>query len=279
MKAGLAIAFAAVAGLADRAGVTILVTGDEELGSASSRALIEEEAQGAAAALVLEAAADGGALKTARAGVSLYEVQVTGRAAHAGLDPERGINAAVEAAHQLLRVAGLAAPGRGTTVTPSRLSAGTTSNTVPARASFTVDVRARDAAEQERVHAGMNALQPVLAGAELTVSGGPNRPPLEAAASADLYQRAQRVAARLAGPPLRCAEVGGASDGNFTAGIGTPTLDGLGAVGGGAHADSEHVLVAELPGRVELLRGLVADLLAGQSGRTNPAAASGSARP
>jgi len=279
MKAGVAIAFAAVAGLPDRTGVTVLVTGDEELGSPSSRALIEEEARGAAAAFVLEAAADGGALKTTRSGVSLYEVAITGRAAHAGLDPQRGVNAAVEAAHQLLRVIDLAAPERGTTVTPSVVRAGHTSNTVPAAASFTVDVRARAVAEQQRVHAAITALVPVLPGAAVTVTGGPNRPPLESAASADLFDRAQRLAVELGLAPLRAAEVGGASDGNFTAGVGTPTLDGLGAVGGGAHADSEHVQVGQLAGRVALLRALIADRLAGRSGATNPAATSGSARP
>jgi len=164
-------------------------------------------------------------------------------------------------------------------VTPSMVRAGSTSNTVPASASFTVDVRAREVAEQARVHAAITALTPVLAGAEVCVTGGPNRPPLESAASTALFDRAQHLAAQLGQAPLHAAAVGGASDGNFTAGVGTPTLDGLGAVGGGAHADSEHVLVAELPGRVALLRALIADRLAERSGATNPVATSGSARP
>lgn len=260
MKAGLAVAFAAVAALPDPAGVTVLVTGDEELGSPSSRALIEDEARGCRAALVLEAAADGGALKTTRKGVSLYRVEVTGRAAHAGLAPADGVNAGVELAHQVLALTALGDAARGTTVTPTASSAGTVTNTVPARAWVAVDVRVPDAAEQDRVDAAVRALRPVLPGARVEVTGGPNRPPMETAAA--LFDRAAGIARRLGLPELRGAAVGGASDGNFTAGVGVPTLDGLGAVGGGAHADDEHVLVAELAPRQALLSGLLVDLLA-----------------
>ncbi|MFI7688035.1 M20 family metallopeptidase [Nonomuraea sp. NPDC049655] len=262
MKAGLVMAFHALAALDDLDGVTVLVTGDEEPGSPTSRRLVEDEARGCAAALVLEAAGPGGALKTERKGVSRYEVLVRGRAAHAGLEPERGVNATVEVTHQVAAVAALADPALGTTVTPTRLESGTTVNTVPARARFDVDVRVRDAREQDRVDAAMRGLRPVLPGADVTVGGGPNRPPLPASASKDLFERACRLAAALGIGPLASVAVGGASDGNFTAGTGTPTLDGLGAVGGGAHADDEHVLVAELPGRTRLLTALVADLLA-----------------
>ncbi|MDQ2583668.1 M20 family metallopeptidase [Saccharothrix yanglingensis] len=261
MKAGLVVAFHAIAALPDRAGVTLLVTGDEEIGSPTSRELIRAEAAGCSAALVLEASAPGGALKVERKGVSQYSVRVTGRAAHAGLEPERGVNASVELAHQVLAVAALADPGRGTTVTPTLLSAGASANTVPAAGEFAVDVRARDAAEQDRVDAALRALRPVLDGAVLEVVGGPNRPPLPRTASADLFDRASRVAAALGLPPLRGVAVGGGSDGNFTAGVGTPTLDGLGAVGGGAHADDEHVLIDELAPRAALVAALVADLL------------------
>lgn len=260
MKAGLVMAFNAIASLSDVEGITLLVTGDEELGSPSSRALIEESARGCVAALVLEASAGGGALKTARKGVSLYEVTAHGRAAHAGLEPEKGINASLELAHQLPIVAALSDPGQGTTVTPTLLRAGTTTNTVPAEGGFAVDVRVRSIAEQERVDKAMRALTPVSAGARLTVTGGPNRPPLEESMSAALFERAQRLAAGLGLRPLTGAAVGGASDGNFTAGIGVPTLDGLGAVGGGAHADDEHVLVDELPGRTALVAALIEDL-------------------
>ena len=281
MKAGLVLAFTALAALEDRDGVTVLVTGDEELGSPSSRELIEKEALGCAAALVLEASADGGALKTARKGVSLYEVAVTGRAAHAGLEPGRGVNAGIELAHQVLAIAQLGDPERGTTVTPTLSAAGTASNTVPARATVAVDVRVADAAEQDRVDAAMRALRPVLPGAQLTVTGGPNRPPLAPDASAALFDRAAALARELGLPPLEGTSVGGASDGNFTAGVGVPTLDGLGAVGGGAHADHEHVLVDALPGRAALLAALVAELLAetGPSGGTNRAPDFGTARP
>jgi glutamate carboxypeptidase len=281
MKAGLVLAFTALAALDDRDGVTVLVTGDEELGSPSSRELIEKEALGCAAALVLEASADGGALKTARKGVSLYEVAVTGRAAHAGLEPERGVNAGIELAHQVLAIAQLGDPERGTTVTPTLSAAGTASNTVPARATVAVDVRVPDAAEQDRVDAAMRALRPVLPGAQVMVTGGPNRPPLAADASATLFDRAAGLARNLGLPPLEGTAVGGASDGNFTAGVGVPTLDGLGAVGGGAHADDEHVLVDALPGRAALLAALVADLLAetAPSGGTNHVPDFGTGRP
>lgn len=261
MKSGLVLAFHALAALDDPSGVTLLVTGDEEIGSPTSRALIESAAGGCRAALVLEAAADGGALKTARKGTSLYTVTAAGRAAHAGLEPERGVNATVELAHQVHAVAALSDPSSGTTVTPTMLSAGTTINTVPAAGSFTADGRMWTASEQERVDTAMRSLRPVLAGASLSVSGGPNRPPFPASAAEPLFARAAAVAADLGLGPLSDAAVGGASDGNFTAGLGVPTLDGLGAVGGGAHADSEHVVVAELPARAALLAALVADLL------------------
>jgi glutamate carboxypeptidase len=260
MKAGLVLALHAAATLPAGTPVTILSTADEEIGSPTSRALIEAEAAGCVAALVLEASADGGALKTERKGVSLYRVLVTGRAAHAGLEPERGVNATVELSHQVLAVAALGDPVAGTTVTPTMASSGTTSNTVPAAGEFTVDVRARTVAEQLRVDAALRSLVPVLPGASLEVTGAPNRPPLEATSSAALFERARAVAARLAQADLTAAAVGGGSDGNFTAGIGVPTLDGLGAVGGGAHADDEHVLVDALPARVSLLAGLLADL-------------------
>ena len=271
MKAGLVLALHALAELGSVArsgasqfapgGVTLLVTGDEELGSPTSRGLIEAEAAGCRAALVLEASADGGALKTARKGVSLYEVRAVGRAAHAGLEPARGVNATVELAHQVLAVAGLADAALGTTVTPTALSSGTVSNTVPAAGAFSVDVRMWDTAEQARVHAAMSSLLPVVPDAVLQVSGGPNRPPLDASSSDALFALAGSAAAELGLPPLTSAAVGGASDGNYTAGVGTPTLDGLGAVGGGAHADNEHVLVASLPGRAALLAALIDSLL------------------
>lgn len=263
MKTGVVMAMHAVAALDDREGVSILITGDEELGSPSSRALIEAEARGCAAALVLEASADGGAVKVARKGVSVYRVHVTGRAAHAGLEPERGVNASVEAAHLILAIAALGDPDAGTTVTPTLLRAGSASNTVPAEAEFSVDVRAVTRAEQERVDTALHALGATLPGAGVRVEDGPRSTPMERSASAGLFARARAIAADLGLAPLEGVAVGGGSDGNHTAGIGVPTLDGLGAVGGGAHADDEHVIVGMIPERIALVRELIADVLSG----------------
>ncbi|MFK3678515.1 M20 family metallopeptidase [Microbacterium sp. NPDC090218] len=261
MKTGVVMALHAVAAMSDRTGVSILITGDEELGSPSSRALIEQEALGCAAAFVLEASADGGAVKIARKGVSLYRLHVSGRAAHAGLEPERGVNAAVEAAHLLLAVAGLGDTAAGTSVTPTLLRAGSTTNTVPADAEFAVDVRVRTVAEQDRVDAALRAIPATLPGATVRVEGGPNRRPMEPEASAELFRAAVATAQETGLTPFEGVAVGGASDGNFTAALGVPTLDGLGAVGGGAHADDEHVIVAMIPERILLLQGLLSTAL------------------
>lgn len=261
MKAGLAMALYAIAALGDTSGVSLLVTSDEEVGSPSSRRLIEEESRGRCAAFILEAAGEQGALKRARKGVSNYAVKVTGRASHAGLEPELGVNASVELAHQTLAIAKLGDQAAGTTVTPTVLSAGTTTNTVPAEGELAVDVRAWTVDEQQRVDTAMHSLRPLLPEAGLQVTGGPNRPPLEEAVSAGLFARAVELADELGLGKLRGVSVGGGSDGNLTAGVGTPTLDGLGAVGGGAHADHEHVVVAELPRRIALLTALLGDVL------------------
>ncbi|HVF05254.1 MAG TPA: M20 family metallopeptidase [Frankiaceae bacterium] len=261
MKAGLVQGIHALRSVGDLDGVRFVVTTDEEVGSPTSRALVEEVAAGARAALILEPAADG-AVKTARKGVSMYTLAVHGRAAHAGLEPERGANAAVELAHQVLALGALADPSRGTTVTPTVLSAGTTTNTVPAFASVAIDARAAEPAEQQRVDAALRALVAVTPGTALELRGGINRPPLPPSASASLYALACRVAAELGMPALAQIAVGGGSDGNFTAGIGVPTLDGLGAVGAGAHAEGEHVSVSAMPERAALVAGLVRELLA-----------------
>ncbi|MFB9905672.1 M20 family metallopeptidase [Allokutzneria oryzae] len=254
MKAGLVQALHALSTVDDRDGVTFLVTSDEEIGSPTSRELIEKNAAGAAACLVMEGSADGGGLKTGRAGTSNYSVEITGLAAHAGLEPHRGVNATIELAHQVLALTGLASGS--TTVTPTVARSGTTTNTVAASAEVAVDVRARTAVEQNRVDAAIRALRPVVPGASLVVNGGINRPPLETTASASLFALAQQIS-----PGLASAEVGGASDGNFTAGLGVPTLDGLGAVGGGAHAEHEHVLVSAMHERSQLLAALITELL------------------
>ncbi|MPZ54159.1 MAG: M20/M25/M40 family metallo-hydrolase [Acidimicrobiia bacterium] len=261
MKTGIAMSFHALAGVGPADGVTLMVTGDEEVGSPTGRALIEEEAAGCDAVLVLEASAPGGALKTRRKGVSLYTCEVSGRAAHAGLEPELGVNAGTELAHQILAIGNLENHDVGTTVTPTVLAGGTTTNTVPASARVAIDVRAWTLAEQERIHLELAGLEPQLEGAIVSVTGGINRPPLETEQSADLFALADRLSVGLHGKSLTQAAVGGGSDGNITAGMGIPTLDGLGAIGGGAHADDEHVITAAIPERTELLAALIADLL------------------
>jgi glutamate carboxypeptidase len=200
-------------------------------------------------------------LKTERKGVSLYRLEITGRAAHAGLDPEKGANAALELAHQLLAVAALAHPEAGTSVTPSLVAAGTAVNTVPAYASAEVDVRVRTAAEAERVHAGFSALAPVLPGTAVSVECTMSIPPLEREASAALFARASALAAELGLPPIAEASVGGGSDGSVLASLGVPVLDGLGAVGDLAHSEGEYVEIAALAERAALVARLVQDLL------------------
>lgn len=269
MKVGLVQAVHALAIVGDQLGpdavgeVELLVTGDEECGSMTSRALIEEDGRGVAAALVLESAADGGALKVARKGATVFRLQAVGRASHAGLEPGAGINAGVELAHQTLAISRMGDPGLGTTVTPTTAAVGTTPNTVPAHGSLDIDVRAWTAIEQQRVERDLQGLEPALPGAVLHVGGAPGRPPFEHSASDGLFHRWSVAARRCGADPARGVGVGGASDGNFTAGIGVPTLDGLGAVGGGAHSADEHVEVAHIPTRTAVLASLVADLLDG----------------
>ncbi|MER5361610.1 M20 family metallopeptidase [Streptomyces sp. NPDC002785] len=266
MKAGLVQMFHALASLPSPDGVCVLINGDEEVGSPTSRELIEESARGCAASFVLEASANAeGALKTARKGTSRYEVVVHGRAAHAGLEPDKGVNAAIEAAHQVLAIAGLAAsmgptgsPLGAPTVTPTLLSAGSTLNTVPAQAKVSVDVRVPTAAAQDRIDTLMHGLSARTHGARLRVLGGRRRPPMEPESSAELFALASSIAAELGQTPLRGVAVGSASDGNYTAGTGCPTLDGLGGVGSGAHADTEHVVIGQMLPRTRLLAQLIA---------------------
>jgi glutamate carboxypeptidase len=256
MKAGLVQALFAISALSRQDDVTLLVTTDEEIGSPTGRSLIEDEARRSRAVFVLEPSVSG-ALKTSHKGISIYQLELRGRAAHAGLEPELGINALVELAHQVPRIAALADATVGTTVTPTRASAGSTVNTVPARAAVAVDVRSETKSEQERVDAALRGLAPVLDGATVQVSGGINRPPFEHAAAADLYAVAARCAADLRLPPLQEASVGGGSDGNFTAALGVPTLDGLGAVGEHAHAEGEYALISSMSERAALVCKLV----------------------
>lgn len=252
MLGGLVQAVHGLATLDDRSGVEILVTADEEVGSGSSRALLEERALACGAVLVLEGAADGGALKTGRKGCGTFQVSIAGRASHAGLEPAAGVNALVEAAHQVLDIAALSRPDIGTTVTPTVASAGTLDNVVPAEATVTVDVRVESADEKERIEVAFAALAPHLDEAQIMVQGAVSRPPMPESASAELFAVAQQLL-----PDLEGKAVGGGSDGNFTAALGVPTLDGLGAVGGGAHADHEYLVVDAMAERANLVAGLV----------------------
>jgi glutamate carboxypeptidase len=258
MLGGLVQGVHGLATLEDRSGVELLVTADEEVGSRTSRALVEERALACGAVLVLEGAAEGGALKVGRKGCGTFQVAITGRASHAGLDPAAGVNALVEAAHQVLTIAGLARPKLGTTVTPTVASAGTTENVVPAAAAITVDVRVESGEEAARVEAAFAGLAPQLAGARITVQGAVDRPPMPTSSSAGLFALARELL-----PGLEGATVGGGSDGNFTAAVGVPTLDGLGAVGGGAHADHEYLVVDAMNERAQLVAGLVRAIRAG----------------
>lgn len=262
MKAGIVQALFALAELGAPDGVEILLTADEETGSASSRDLIVERARTAGAVLVLEPSADGGALKVGRKGVGTFTVTIAGRASHAGLEPEKGVNALVELALQVPRIAALSMPDRGTTVTPTMAVSGTAENVVPARATITVDVRVASDGERRRVEDSMAALVAELPGASLSVSGSVSRPPMHESAAADLYELARRTAPSVGVGDLAGVSVGGGSDGNFTAAAGVPTLDGLGAVGGGAHADHEWVDVASMGERAALVAALVAQLVA-----------------
>ena len=243
-------------------GLSILVTGDEEIGSVSSSDLIRDEAAEAKAVFVMEASA-GGALKLERKGTSNYVLKFTGKASHAGLEPEKGVNAGMALALTLPLVADLADAEAGTTVVPTVISAGTTANTVPAEARVNIDVRARTAAELERVDAQIRELaaNPQVEGSTTEVLGGINRPPFEREQSAALFDRATALAGELGLPAPQGVSVGGASDGNFTAGDGIATLDGLGAVGDGAHAEHEHAVIDEIAPRTALLAALIADQL------------------
>jgi len=260
MKAGIVQLFAALQSLAALDGVAVLVTTDEEIGSPTGEQVVVETCRDAAAVLVLEPSADG-ALKISRKGVGMFRLDIVGRAAHAGLEPHNGINATIEAAHAVLAAAALASPPAGTTVTPTVLAGGTTVNTVPAEASVAVDVRADTVAEMQRVASALASMSPQLPGASLTLVTRSLRQPLEPAMSAALFARAQRAAAELGIHPLDGVAVGGGSDGNITAGLGIPTLDGLGAVGGNAHAEGEWASVTAMSPRIALVAALVRNLL------------------
>ena len=260
MKAGIVQALHAVAALADTSHIEILLSADEEIGSRASRALIEERARACGAVLVLEPSADGGALKIGRKGTGTFELTVEGRASHAGLEPEKGINSLVELAHLIPQIVSIADPARGTTVTPTLASSGTADNVVPARTTMSVDVRVAVPEEKPRVEEAFAQLQTSLEGSRLTMSGGIGRPPMHESAASELFALAENVAAKVGIAGLQGVVVGGGSDGNFTAAVGVQTLDGLGAVGGGAHGDDEHVVLSTMPARAALIAGVCQEL-------------------
>ena len=265
MKAGIGLAALATRALLDRdqlndCQVVMLWTTDEEIGSTTSRGLIEIEASKSDAVLVFEPSLPGGALKTSRKGVGQFEMITRGVSAHAGLEPGKGVSAIRELARQIIALDDLQDPASGVTLTVGVVSGGTRANVVPAEARATIDARATTRADADRVQRLMQALQPQVAGAQVEVTGGFDRPPLERTpAVVALFEQAKAVAAEI-GLRLEEGSAGGGSDGNFTAALGIPTLDGIGAIGDGAHALHEHVEIDALIPRAALIAGLLSRL-------------------
>jgi glutamate carboxypeptidase len=261
-KASAVIILTALKGLRDLAltpggPVTVLFNSDEEVGSRSSRSLIEAEAAKARVVFCVESGPPDGSLKVWRKGTGRYVVTALGRAVHAGIDHEKGVNAIEELAHQVLRLQGMTDYAAGTTVNVGWVQGGTRTNVVPDQAQARVDLRVRTAAEGTRMDTAIKDSQPTLPGARLTVEGGLSRPPMEESpVTLEPFRRAQEIGADL-GISLTRTGSGGASDGNFTAALGVPTLDGLGAVGDGAHSPDEYVLIPSLPERATLMAALL----------------------
>ena len=266
MKAGLVLALSAAdalnaLGLQPQKRLVFFWNSDEEIGSYASRAAIEREARRSDAVLVLEPSAGrDGKLKTARKGVGTAELIIAGRASHAGLDPGAGVNAVHELAEQIVRLEHVNNPKRGIALQATVIDGGTVSNVVPHHARAEVDIRYTHAADAPKIERQLHGLRPILPGARVEVRGGINRPPLERTpAVLRLFHHAQELMREL-GVHLGEAWTGGGSDGNFTAALGVPTLDGLGAIGNGAHSAVEHVIIRSLPERAALLAGLLATL-------------------
>jgi glutamate carboxypeptidase len=264
MKGGIALLVGALRlmtdlGLWPRRPLTALFTSDEETGSNASRELIERLAGRAALVLCLEASMPDGGLKTWRKGVGDYVLSITGRAAHAGVDPDLGRSAIIELAHQILAVKALADAQKGTTLNVGVVSGGTRPNVVAEQARAEIDLRVREPDEAGRVEAALRGLRPVLDGIQLEVSGGLNRPPMPYdARMAVTFGRAAEIAAGL-GMLINASGTGGGSDANFVAPLGVPVLDGLGVQGEGGHSDREYLLLDSLPQRLALLAGLLAE--------------------
>jgi glutamate carboxypeptidase len=263
MKGGIVVALWAMRalrelGLLPEQPITLLLTSDEETGSITSRPFIEAEARKHGLVFVMEPPVPPhGSLKTSRKGVGDYRVSVTGRAAHSGADHGKGINALEELAHQIRTIQGFTDYETGTTFNVGQAGGGTRRNVVPAEAWAEIDVRIIRASEAARVAAQMQGLRPHLPGAKVKVSGGFERPPMERTAEiAALFARAQALASGM-GLMLSEASTGGASDGNLTAALGVPTLDGMGVVGDGGHSLDEYALIASLPERAAVLAAML----------------------
>jgi glutamate carboxypeptidase len=244
-------------GLTPRSPIHFFLNADEEVSSIAFRDEMLAEARRARAVLVLEPAASQGALKTSRKGVGEFQIAVRGRSAHAGINPSAGVNAISELARQIPRIERLARPRRGLTLNVDVIQGGTRPNVIPEFALARVDVRVPTAADREKIERAMRALAPINPEARLEITGGINRPPLERKMAVALYRRARDLGRKI-GMEMAEAATGGGSDGNFTAALGIPTLDGLGGTGDGAHARHEHVIVHELPRRAALLAALIA---------------------
>ncbi len=268
MKAGIAIGLLAARAIRSAAlslpgRLVMLLTSDEETGSDSSRAIIEDEARRSLAVLVLEPSLPGGAVKTQRKGCGEYLLRVRGLAAHAGLESPPGSSAIHELARQIQALESIRDHQQGITLNVGTIGGGTRTNVVAAEAWAGIDVRVQAASDVARIDAAIQGLRTVIPGTSLEVTGAIDRPPMERSpAVVSLYEQARVVAAAL-GRTLGEGSTGGGSDGNFTAALGVPTLDGLGAVGSGAHALNEHVVVDQLPWRAALVAGLVERILNG----------------
>lgn len=264
MKGGIIIGLWAIRalealGLSPAGPVRFFLNSDEEISSLAFRKEIVEAARRSRAVLVLEPAAAGGAVKTSRKGVGEFRITVHGRSAHAATNPTVGVNAISELSRQLLRVEALARPQRGLTLSVGKIEGGTRSNVVPEHATAWIDVRIPRLRDRALIEEKIYSLKPCHPGARLEIQGGINRPPMERKMALGLF-RAARALGREVGMELAETSTSGGSDGNFTAALGVPTLDGLGASGNGAHARDEHILIRELPRRTALLAALLATL-------------------
>jgi glutamate carboxypeptidase len=262
MKAGAMLALEVISGLRERGEfparpIWLLFTSDEEIGSPESEPVIEQVARQAGLVLTMEPAAAGEALKIARKGVGTYRIDIEGRAAHAGNEPEKGANAIIEFAQQALRLNALNDLRRGTSVSVTQVGGGTASNVIPAHVTAMVDVRFATLQAMQDIHEAIMNAAPFVPGCHIKVTELHRRPPMEFNAQMQRdFAQAQAIGERV-GVAVRGESVGGGSDGSFTAALGIPTLDGLGADGAGMHAAHEHVLISSLPRRAALIAGIL----------------------